>query len=135
MRALFFISLFLLFRTASAQDTTRLLVVSTVVGDVIDSAEKAQYNILPFWKKEDFVSAQFTEEPGGKLLLTGQMKDGSVKTLVYTRQDIMNTAYVIDYRAGRIHPPPVDWVSFVAEMVFCRGGLIDAATSSSCHKH
>ena len=74
------------------KDTASVLIISDKVGDVIDSAEKAQYKLFPFWRKEEFVSAQFIQKDDGRIFLIGKMKDGSTKIIPYTLQQYYETA-------------------------------------------
>lgn len=71
--------------TVFTVDTSSILTISSKVGDLIDSTEKAKYHLFPYWKAEDFLSAQFIVEPDGKIFIVGQMKDGSIKKMAYSR--------------------------------------------------
>lgn len=109
---LFFLLLFV--RVGTAQDmSAKVLTISSVVGDVIDSAEKVNYGVLTFWKKEEFYAAQFWLQPDSSVKIVAHMKDGSIQTMDCTRQYVMNTAYVIDYRAGLIREERFDWAGFL----------------------
>src|SRR3989304_8298828 len=67
------------------KNTEQVLVISDKVGNVIDSTEKAKYHLFPYWENKDFQSAQFIQEPDGKIYVVGTMKDGRVKKMPVTQ--------------------------------------------------
>lgn len=83
-----------------SQDSSKVIIVSPVVGETIDSAEKVTYKIFSYWKKEEFVSAQFIQQANGQLLLVGKMKSGVEKHIGYTKEEFDNVAYSIDGRSN-----------------------------------
>jgi|GEM_PF-3178854 len=100
-----------------ARDSVHIIVASPAVGPVIDSAEKAQYGVFPFWRKEEFAAAQFILQADSSVVLRGTMKDGAVKTLPLTRRNFLEMAYVINYRAGRIRTAQLSWIDLLGAVV------------------
>src|SRR3990172_6908692 len=75
----------LLSNNKEEKNTEQVLVISDKVGNVIDSTEKAKYHLFPYWENKDFQSAQFIQEPDGKIYVVGTMKDGRVKKMPVTQ--------------------------------------------------
>jgi hypothetical protein len=68
-----------------AGDSTKVLSISSVIGDIIDSAEKAKYDLFPFWFSDEFSSAQFIQQPDSSIILVGRMKNGTIQKKNYTK--------------------------------------------------
>lgn len=73
-----------------AQDNV-VVILSQKVGETIDSTEKVQYGLFPFYKKEDFQSAQFLQMPDSSIVLKAVMKDGSIKNRPFTKEQFLWT--------------------------------------------
>ena len=71
-------------------DSIKVLTVHPLVGEIIDSTEKARHNLFDFWDDRSFVSARFIEK-SGEIYLEGTMKSGEVKTIPYTEQAFNKT--------------------------------------------
>lgn len=79
------ICLLLISMGAVAQDTAQVLTISNKVGDVIDSTEKANYHLFPYWDVKDFQSAQFIQDRDLKIYAVGKMKNGTIKKMPVTQ--------------------------------------------------
>jgi len=66
------------------KDSVKILVISDMVGDVIDSAEKAKYKLFPYWDNDKFLSAQFVQEADGQIFLVGKMRSGAIGRIPYS---------------------------------------------------
>lgn len=67
------------------RDSVKILTISSKVGDLIDSTEKAKYHLFPYWDEGEFLSAQFVQNADGSILLLGTMKDGTIKKMSFTK--------------------------------------------------
>src|SRR3972149_3789596 len=47
----------------------KVIILSQNVGETIDSSEKGKYYLFPFYKKEEFQSAQFLQMPDSSIVL------------------------------------------------------------------
>jgi hypothetical protein len=73
------------FKTAKHFDTIEL-VINKKVGNIIDSAEKAEFNLFKHWDSQKFKSARFIQNSyTGKIYCVAKMKDGSTKKKYYTK--------------------------------------------------
>ncbi|MGQ0826836.1 MAG: phage holin family protein [Bacteroidota bacterium] len=70
-----------------SEDTVKVLIVNPIVGESIDSTEKVNYHLFPFWGPSVFRSARFIKKTDGKIYLEGTMKTGETKTIIYTESD------------------------------------------------
>ena len=61
--------------TSKAQDA---IVVSALVGNSIDSAEKKEHHILPYYSPSIFVSAVFIRNADSSITLKAQLKKDSI---------------------------------------------------------
>jgi len=88
-------------RAQAQQPAGRLLVVSPVVGPVIDQQEKAIYDLFPYYAADNFVEASFEQRlsADSTIELRTQLRDGhtvrrpvspaayaAVRTTIETRQ-------------------------------------------------
>jgi hypothetical protein len=85
-----------------ASSPARILTLHELVGETIDSLEKEKYHLFPFWKKEEFGSAQVAMATDSSLHITAIMKDQSIRTLSVSKQDLANMHWLVSYHAGLI---------------------------------
>ena len=98
----------------SEGDTLRAMIVHHLVGDIIDSTEKSKYHLFPFWKKEEYKLAQFFQKNDGSIFLLGTMKDGSTKTILYSREQFEQTTSLINSFAGKEDQEQISHVNNMA---------------------
>lgn len=80
----------------TSQDSSKILIVSSKVGELIDSTEKAKYHLFPFYSKAEFQSAQFVQMPDSSIVLKAIMKDGSIKEKRISEKEFLWTKTIID---------------------------------------
>ncbi|MCD6068546.1 MAG: hypothetical protein K0S33_3372 [Bacteroidetes bacterium] len=88
--------------TTSTPVSNKVLLLHEIVGETIDSTEKSHYHLFPFWSREEFVSAAVYQKPDSTYLLAGNMRDGSVRSLIISATDLGNIRYQVSYYAGKI---------------------------------
>ena len=69
------------------QDTSELLVLSDKVGEEIDSTEKMQYHLFPYYSPKDFQSAQLFRMSDNSMVLKAMMKNGSIQERSITNEE------------------------------------------------
>lgn len=77
-------------------DSTRVIIISQVVGEKIDSIEKRYYHLFPFYTSKEFLSAQFFQRADSSIFLKADMKDGETRTLVFSKTDFIKTKEIIE---------------------------------------
>ena len=83
-------------KSGASQDSSKVLIVSSKVGELIDSTEKAKYHLFPFYSKAEFQSAQFIQMPDSSIVLKAIMKDGSIKNKLISEKEFLWTKTIID---------------------------------------
>lgn len=82
-----------------AQDNTKVIIVSPIVGEVIDLLEKEQYNLFSYYSNAEFHAAQFLKKPDGSIILKAVMKDGSIKETPISKDEFLWTKNLIELKS------------------------------------
>ncbi|MFZ5552805.1 MAG: hypothetical protein ACOZCO_06800 [Bacteroidota bacterium] len=82
------------------------IVLHELTGETIDSLEKTQYHLFPYWKKDEFLSARIFQLTDNTFEIEGKMKNGTSKTVYATKNDIDNMCYQVSFHAGKITKKP-----------------------------
>jgi hypothetical protein len=88
VKYLFLIIFTLLHSPCFAQDSLHVITLSEKVGEVIDSTEKKQYGLFPYYSAKDFESAQLFRMPDSSMVLRAKMKQGTLKEKVVTVDEL-----------------------------------------------
>ena len=78
----------------------RVLVVSPVVGEVIDGAEKARFGLFPYYAADDFQDARFVRAlaPDSATTLRARLRDGRLMARPFTPAEFQATHDLIERR-------------------------------------
>ena len=69
-------------------DSVKTLILSESVGSRIDSLEKQDYRLFPYWKQDKFEYAEICKKDDGTYVLLGKMKSGSIEQIQMKESDI-----------------------------------------------
>ena len=83
-----------------AQDNTKVIIVSPIVGEVIDSLEKKQYNLFSYYSNAEFHAAQFMQKPDGSIILKAVMKDGGIKETPISKNEFLWARKLIEPKSN-----------------------------------
>ncbi|MBL4754874.1 MAG: hypothetical protein JKY52_14920 [Flavobacteriales bacterium] len=78
-----------------AQDH-EVILLSHKVGETIDSNEKARYRLFPFYRNEDFKSAQFLKMPDSSIVLQTVLEDGRIENRTFTKEHFTMTKKIVE---------------------------------------
>ena len=107
LRTALIISACLVAKAVYAQQPTpassKILVVSPLVGEVIDAEEKKQYGLFPYYNADIFQEARFiqltsSDSTQGSIILQTAFRDGSTKTRPFTVVEFERTRRAIETR-------------------------------------
>lgn len=89
---------------------TRVLVVSELVGEVIDKQEKATYGLFPYYSAELFQEARFTQalSPDSAIVLRTQLRDRRTVLRPFAAADFAATRTAIESKAREINNTTVN---------------------------
>ena len=79
MRYTFIIALTLICSSGFTQDSLQVITLSDKVGEVIDSTEKKEYRLFPYYSSKDFESAQLFRMKDSSIVLKAILKNGASK--------------------------------------------------------
>jgi len=88
MRNILIISFTLICSLGFSQNRLHVITLSEKVGEVIDSTEKKQYGLFPYYASKDFESAQLFRMPDSSMVLKAKMKQGTLKEKVVTVDEL-----------------------------------------------
>jgi hypothetical protein len=89
-------------------DTTRLLVLSPLVGEVIDAREKATYGLFPYYSADNFAEARFYQalRPDSTITLRTLLRDGRTAVRRIGAADFQAMRRNVDSRARTVGAAP-----------------------------
>ncbi|QJX46477.1 hypothetical protein HMJ29_05815 [Hymenobacter taeanensis] len=88
------------------QQSTRPLIISPVVGPIIDGSEKARYNLFPFYSSKEFKEAAFEQSltPDSTITLRTTLVDGRILLRPIPHYEYLNTRRQIEEQAQALRP-------------------------------
>ncbi|GAA4044632.1 hypothetical protein GCM10022409_33370 [Hymenobacter glaciei] len=86
----------------------RVLVVSPVVGEVIDGAEKARFGLFPYYMADDFQEARFVRvlAPDSSITLRTRLRDGRLVARPFTAAEFQAAHDLIERRQRELDANP-----------------------------
>lgn len=89
-------------------ESTRVLVVSPVVGQVIDQQEKATYGLFPYYPANNFQEARFVQRlsPDSAITLQASFLDGSTRQRPFTASEFRAVGVSIGERQELVKSSP-----------------------------
>ncbi|WP_375435702.1 hypothetical protein [uncultured Hymenobacter sp.] len=97
----------------STAPATRPLIVSAVVGELIDAQEKATYGLFPYYAADNFVEARFEQgvAPDSSVLLRTQLRDGRIVLRPFSAAELAAVRTTINTRQKEISQLPSNLAS------------------------
>ena len=86
----------------------RVLLVSPVVGEVIDGAEKARFGLFPYYAADDFQEARFLRAlaPDSAITLRTRLRDGRALARTFSSAEFQATRDLIERRQRELDASP-----------------------------
>lgn len=80
----------------------KIVALHDSVGMLIDSTEKTNCRLFPFWHRDKFAGACLVLNPDSSFRLIGVMKDGNCQVLPVTANEIIQMRYLVAYFEGTL---------------------------------
>jgi len=101
-----------------AQDT---ILISSKVGNMIDSIEKVHYRLFPFYSSKIFIAAAFIRESDSTIMLEAKLRKDSVVKKKISQQEFEIMKTIINQISPIVIPQPP--IKIKKDTLFVRSGL------------